>query len=203
MFSWWNSLETVSAISTLAQWLIALVGVVVLALGLRVSTLQDRAMTEERSRVADDKQKAQARHHMTEDALKQATARVETIEHKQRPRTLSDPAVAEIQRILKGSNTNTKITITTLGQDEEVKRLAMQLTELFLSCGFDLPHPGGLTSPDRHPPFSVSVPRSFQNDSPLCKALTVIVTDLGYPDVTTIDDGLAEDNLTIQIGQKQ
>jgi hypothetical protein len=64
MVSWWSSPETVSVLSTWAQWVVVIAGVAALVFGLRASALKDRADVAERARVAAELQEALSRRRI-------------------------------------------------------------------------------------------------------------------------------------------
>src|SRR2546426_10417460 len=67
---WWNSLETVSFLSTTAQWIVAIMGVAVLVFGLRATALQRRADEAERARTAAAVAEARSRADESLDRLR-------------------------------------------------------------------------------------------------------------------------------------
>jgi hypothetical protein len=123
MFSWWNSVDTVTTLSTLAQWTVAVAGVAALVFSLRASALKDRADEAERQHMTIRLQEARAR---ADDALAKQQARVLTADQLQ---TL----IPRLQEGPKG-----RIRIVTTSGSIEAQEFADQFWRLFNFTGWTI-----------------------------------------------------------------
>jgi hypothetical protein len=129
MLSWWNSVETVSALSTWAQWIVAIAGVAALVFGLRASTLKERADIAERARVAAE--------------LQQARSRADESLDRQRPRSVS---AQQREAFLAAAANKPKgpVTLIPLMGNVESEQFAKQLAGLLQDAGYPVEMSGML-----------------------------------------------------------
>jgi len=135
MFAWWNSLETVTTLSTVARWLIALMGVTVIILGARQSALQ---------KYADEKK----RNEM-DIQIKEARKRAEESLGKLKPRSITPEQritfLAAIKNAPKGA-----ITVIPLMGNSESSEYGNELAGLLKEAGYSV-QLGGMMPMDAVP----------------------------------------------------
>jgi len=132
---WWSSLETVSFLSTMAQWIVAIMGVAVLVFGLRASALQQRADEGERAQTAA--------------AVAEARSRADESLDRQRPRGITPEQraafLAAAANQLKGS-----VTVIPVMGNAEAEQYARQLADLLRAGGYGV-EAGGMLPMDNTP----------------------------------------------------
>jgi hypothetical protein len=129
MFSWWSSVETISVLRTLAQWVAAVAGVAALAFNLRASALKDRAAAVERTRVAADLQETRSR---ADESLA-----------RQQPRGIS-PQQREMFLVAASDKPKGPVTVIPLMGNVESEQFAKQLAELLANAGYSVDTSGML-----------------------------------------------------------
>jgi hypothetical protein len=151
MFSWWNSLEIVSRLSTASNCAIALLGIWVFVIGRRESALTDTRTTQANSardflisannlsteEAKRDVAKANERAAALEKDATVARLELEQLKEKQRPRTITseqrETFIAFMSHRLTG-----KVSFKCLTNDNEAEAFAGQLKELVSQSGCEV-----------------------------------------------------------------
>jgi hypothetical protein len=113
MWSWWDSPDTVSLLSSLARWAGALIAVVILVLGHRLATLQKR-----QNKIKDD---------TVEELTKARQPGIITPEQRTK-------FVAFLSKSPKG-----KVRIAHMASNQEAFSFAIQIRDALKEAGFDVP----------------------------------------------------------------
>lgn len=146
---WWSSLETVSTISTIAQWVVAIAGIVALVFGLRESSLQSIADAAESTRFREQLETAR---EQTEFARKQAEAarqqsesasqQAEEAIRSQMPRSLTlgqrNSLSTELSTAADSGMGKIPIVVASRMMDKESAELGRQISEAIRESGWPL-----------------------------------------------------------------
>jgi len=128
MFTWWSSLETVSLLSTIARWLIALMGVFVLILGTRQALLQKKADARKRSEVDRQINEAQQRVEAQQEEFEQLKAATA-------PREISDAQKSVLKNALSKLPPR-GIIVASFAMDPESGDYGSQISAALQECGW-------------------------------------------------------------------
>ena len=162
---WWNSLETVSFLSTTAQWIVAIMGVAVLVFGLRATALQRRADEAERARTAAAVAEARSRADESLDRL-----RPRSITQEQRAAFLAATAKQP-----KGA-----VTVIPVMGNAEAEQYARQLADLLRAGGYGV-EAGGMLPMDNTPVGLGLTVRRGETYPHHADALQTALTKVGIP----------------------
>jgi hypothetical protein len=186
MFSWWNSIDTVSVLSTGAQWVVAVAGIAALVFGLRASALKDRADVAERARVAADLQQARSR---ADESLAQQQPRRITAQQR------------ELFLLAATDKPKGPKTLIPLMGNVESERLAKQLAALIVEAGYTVEMSGMLPMDNTPTGVGLTVKRG-ENYPPHTDGLQAAFNRAGIP-VGRGFNGLQNDNiLGLVVGSK-
>ena len=186
MFSWWSSVETVSILSTGAQWVVAVAGVAALVFGLRSSALKDRVDAAERVRVAAELQEARSR---ADESLA-----------RQRPRSIG-PQQREAFLAAAGDKPKGPVTVIPLMGNAESEGLAKQLLGLLHDAGYSVEMSGMMPMDNTPTGVGLTVKRGEQY--PLhTDGLQAAFNSAGIPVGRGFNGLQNEKTLGLVIGQK-
>ena len=121
MFNWWNSIDTVSSLNAIFQWLILVVSVLVLVFSSRLSTLQDRD-------IANNKQ-------ILEQRITQAKVATDLLNEKLKPRLISQEQRNQFSELSKDIPKGFVI-ITTITANSESLNFGSQLADMLKDNGY-------------------------------------------------------------------
>jgi hypothetical protein len=126
LLSWWSSLETISALSTVLKCTGAAIGVLILVFGFRESALRGRAQAAEKGRWIQE--------------LKDTRERADEAVTKQQPRLLSVRQAEVITKSLHSVTQTVPIVVASRMMDAESLAYGRQILEAIQKAGWQAEH---------------------------------------------------------------
>lgn len=184
--AWWDSAQTLSTIGTVLKFAGAVVGVLILVLGLRESALRSKAQAAEKLVFKE---------------------RIEAAEAATKPRRLTPQQKESLIASLKALPQKQKVPISASVFDAEAVAYGEDIEAVLLAAGFEVHFPKGMQADASlvvGPPGAHIVVKDPKSPNPVAAKLQRCFMDAGVKllAIASGDPNSATDSFEIAIGQK-